>query len=162
MSNKSHKKFHNIFASRVNAWKYGWCATFRSLLFLQVKYTQGGLENLELSRKYFAQALKLNNRNMRALFGLYMVSLGFFFFFPLHVNILYALMHVYHPSAFAVFSSFWFNIVFNNNVNNLNYRVWTALCQWSTVIEKIIIKASFCIPVCVSWFPMPGGVMILH
>ncbi|NWR92150.1 EMC2 protein, partial [Furnarius figulus] len=45
---------------------------FRSLSFLQVKYTQGGLENLELSRKYFAQALKLNNRNMRALFGLYM------------------------------------------------------------------------------------------
>ncbi|NXB52288.1 EMC2 protein, partial [Leucopsar rothschildi] len=45
---------------------------FRSLPFLQVKYTQGGLENLELSRKYFAQALKLNNRNMRALFGLYM------------------------------------------------------------------------------------------
>lgn len=40
----------------------------------QVKYTQGGLENLELSRKYFAQALRLNNRNMRALFGLYMVS----------------------------------------------------------------------------------------
>ncbi|KAL7984121.1 hypothetical protein Chor_002691 [Crotalus horridus] len=38
----------------------------------KVKYTQGGLENLELSRKYFAQALKLNNRNMRALFGLYM------------------------------------------------------------------------------------------
>ncbi|XP_012500753.1 PREDICTED: ER membrane protein complex subunit 2 [Propithecus coquereli] len=38
----------------------------------EVKYTQGGLENLELSRKYFAQALKLNNRNMRALFGLYM------------------------------------------------------------------------------------------
>ncbi|XP_073703862.1 ER membrane protein complex subunit 2 [Garra rufa] len=38
----------------------------------QVKYTQGGLENLELARKYFAQALKLNNRNMRALFGLYM------------------------------------------------------------------------------------------
>lgn len=39
-----------------------------------MKYTQGGLENLELSRKYFAQALRLNNRNMRALFGLYMVS----------------------------------------------------------------------------------------
>uniref|UniRef100_A0A9J7YBF1 ER membrane protein complex subunit 2 n=1 Tax=Cyprinus carpio carpio TaxID=630221 RepID=A0A9J7YBF1_CYPCA len=38
----------------------------------EVKYTQGGLENLELARKYFAQALKLNNRNMRALFGLYM------------------------------------------------------------------------------------------
>lgn len=40
----------------------------------QVKYTQGGLDNLELARKYFAQALRLNNRNMRALFGLYMVS----------------------------------------------------------------------------------------
>lgn len=43
-------------------------------LSAQVKYTQGGLENLELARKYFAQALRLNNRNMRALFGLYMVS----------------------------------------------------------------------------------------
>lgn len=43
---------------------------------MQVKYTQGGLENLELARKYFAQALRLNNRNMRALFGLYMVSAG--------------------------------------------------------------------------------------
>uniref|UniRef100_A0A8B9K8D1 ER membrane protein complex subunit 2 n=1 Tax=Astyanax mexicanus TaxID=7994 RepID=A0A8B9K8D1_ASTMX len=40
--------------------------------YAEVKYTQGGLENMELSRKYFAQALKLNNRNMRALFGLYM------------------------------------------------------------------------------------------
>ncbi|XP_066572058.1 ER membrane protein complex subunit 2 isoform X2 [Amia ocellicauda] len=40
--------------------------------YAEVKYTQGGIENLELSRKYFAQALKLNNRNMRALFGLYM------------------------------------------------------------------------------------------
>uniref|UniRef100_A0A672LMA1 ER membrane protein complex subunit 2 n=1 Tax=Sinocyclocheilus grahami TaxID=75366 RepID=A0A672LMA1_SINGR len=40
--------------------------------YAEVKYTQGGLENLELARKYFAQALKLNNRNMRALFGLYM------------------------------------------------------------------------------------------
>ncbi|XP_013917293.1 PREDICTED: ER membrane protein complex subunit 2 [Thamnophis sirtalis] len=44
------------------------------LLITRVKYTQGGLENLELSRKYFAQALKLNNRNMRALFGLYMYA----------------------------------------------------------------------------------------
>uniref|UniRef100_A0A8C6KHB3 ER membrane protein complex subunit 2 n=1 Tax=Nothobranchius furzeri TaxID=105023 RepID=A0A8C6KHB3_NOTFU len=40
--------------------------------YAEVKYTQGGLENLELSRKYFSQALRLNNRNMRALFGLYM------------------------------------------------------------------------------------------
>uniref|UniRef100_A0A4W4GCB9 ER membrane protein complex subunit 2 n=1 Tax=Electrophorus electricus TaxID=8005 RepID=A0A4W4GCB9_ELEEL len=40
--------------------------------YAEVKYTQGGMENMELARKYFAQALKLNNRNMRALFGLYM------------------------------------------------------------------------------------------
>ncbi|XP_048385399.1 ER membrane protein complex subunit 2 isoform X1 [Stegostoma tigrinum] len=40
--------------------------------YAEVKYTQGGLENLEISRKYFSQSLKLNNRNMRALFGLYM------------------------------------------------------------------------------------------
>uniref|UniRef100_A0A3B3Y912 ER membrane protein complex subunit 2 n=1 Tax=Poecilia mexicana TaxID=48701 RepID=A0A3B3Y912_9TELE len=40
--------------------------------YAEVKYTQGGMENLELARKYFAQALRLNNRNMRALFGLYM------------------------------------------------------------------------------------------
>ncbi|XP_075070063.1 ER membrane protein complex subunit 2 isoform X1 [Mixophyes fleayi] len=43
--------------------------------FAEVKYTQGGLENLELSRKYFSQALKLNNHNMRALFGLYISSI---------------------------------------------------------------------------------------
>uniref|UniRef100_A0A4W3IM16 ER membrane protein complex subunit 2 n=1 Tax=Callorhinchus milii TaxID=7868 RepID=A0A4W3IM16_CALMI len=42
--------------------------------YAEVKYTQGGLENLEIARKYFSQALKLNNRNMRALFGLYMTA----------------------------------------------------------------------------------------
>ncbi|XP_056378566.1 ER membrane protein complex subunit 2 [Hyla sarda] len=42
--------------------------------FAEVKYTQGGLENLELARKYFSQSLKLNNHNMRALFGLYISS----------------------------------------------------------------------------------------
>ncbi|CAI9588993.1 unnamed protein product [Staurois parvus] len=42
--------------------------------FAEVKYSQGGLENLELARKYFSQALKLNNHNMRALFGLYISS----------------------------------------------------------------------------------------
>lgn len=64
-----------LFSSRVNF--KGANNTTSPFCFLfhlpQVKYTQGGLENLELARKYFAQALKLNNRNMRALFGLYMV-----------------------------------------------------------------------------------------
>uniref|UniRef100_UPI00358E0E8F ER membrane protein complex subunit 2 n=1 Tax=Myxine glutinosa TaxID=7769 RepID=UPI00358E0E8F len=43
--------------------------------YAEVKYTQGGLDNMELARKYFAQALKLNSTNMRALFGLYMASI---------------------------------------------------------------------------------------
>uniref|UniRef100_A0A8C4QJB3 ER membrane protein complex subunit 2 n=1 Tax=Eptatretus burgeri TaxID=7764 RepID=A0A8C4QJB3_EPTBU len=43
--------------------------------YAEVKYTQGGLDNMELARKYFAQALRLNSTNMRALFGLYMVRL---------------------------------------------------------------------------------------
>uniref|UniRef100_A0A2K5QJ05 ER membrane protein complex subunit 2 n=1 Tax=Cebus imitator TaxID=2715852 RepID=A0A2K5QJ05_CEBIM len=44
--------------------------------YAEVKYAQGGLENLELSRKCCAQALKLSNRNplCPALFGLSMLA----------------------------------------------------------------------------------------
>ncbi|XP_052764439.1 ER membrane protein complex subunit 2-like [Mya arenaria] len=38
--------------------------------FAEIKYTQGGFENLEIARSYFAQACKLNPNNMRAQFGL--------------------------------------------------------------------------------------------
>lgn len=85
--------FSCLFRSHVsNKCAYNTTSPFGFLCNLpQVKYTQGGLENLELARKYFAQALKLNNRNMRALFGLYMVSCSenrhlLYFSFFVHVN----------------------------------------------------------------------------
>ncbi|KAL3279511.1 hypothetical protein HHI36_017020 [Cryptolaemus montrouzieri] len=39
-----------------------------------VRYTQGGFENMELARAYYCQALKLNPTNLRALYGLQMVT----------------------------------------------------------------------------------------
>jgi len=39
-------------------------------LWFQIKYTQG---DMEVARKYFGQAIKLNSNNMRALFGYYLV-----------------------------------------------------------------------------------------
>ena len=41
----------------------------------QIKYTQGGTEALEIARKYFAQAVKLNSNNIRALYGMFVVSM---------------------------------------------------------------------------------------
>ena len=40
----------------------------------QIKYTQGGIDNMEAARAYFSHALKLFPNNMRALFGLFMAS----------------------------------------------------------------------------------------
>lgn len=40
----------------------------------EIKYTQGGHENMEIARAYFLQALKLNSNNMRALYGVFLVS----------------------------------------------------------------------------------------
>ncbi|PFX26922.1 ER membrane protein complex subunit 2 [Stylophora pistillata] len=40
----------------------------------EILYTLGGNENVEKARKFFAQALKLDNNNMRALFGFFMAS----------------------------------------------------------------------------------------
>ncbi|CAH1958244.1 unnamed protein product [Acanthoscelides obtectus] len=42
--------------------------------YADVKYTQGGLENIELARTYYYQAFLLNPRNMRALYGIYLAS----------------------------------------------------------------------------------------
>ncbi|RZB40891.1 ER membrane protein complex subunit 2 [Asbolus verrucosus] len=42
--------------------------------YADIKYTQGGLENIELARSYYCQALKLNPKNMRALYGLYLAT----------------------------------------------------------------------------------------
>ncbi|XP_059475667.1 ER membrane protein complex subunit 2-like isoform X2 [Neocloeon triangulifer] len=37
--------------------------------FAEIKYTQGGIENMELAKAHFCQAAKLNPNNVRALFG---------------------------------------------------------------------------------------------
>ncbi|GAB6029001.1 hypothetical protein CHUAL_004790 [Chamberlinius hualienensis] len=42
--------------------------------YAEIKYTQGGTENIELARSYFAQAVKMNPNNTRALYGLYLAS----------------------------------------------------------------------------------------
>jgi len=40
----------------------------------EIKYTNGGQENMEQARSYFAHAVKLNSNNMRALFGLFLAA----------------------------------------------------------------------------------------
>jgi len=42
--------------------------------YADIKYTQGGVDNLEIARSYYSQALKMNPKNMRALYGLYLTS----------------------------------------------------------------------------------------
>lgn len=37
--------------------------------YAEIKYTQGGLDNVELARCYYLKALELNPNNMRAMFG---------------------------------------------------------------------------------------------
>lgn len=108
--------------------RYEWHASFRSLSFLQVKYTQGGLENLELSRKYFAQALKLNNRNMRALFGLYMVST--IIYFPCY-NFEYVSACVLSFAICCfVFSPSCFNLIAQIINTALKYEVFYILLEY--------------------------------
>lgn len=46
------------------------------LKYAEIKYTQGGPENLEIARAYFSEAAKLNPRNLRSLFGLLMTASG--------------------------------------------------------------------------------------
>ena len=53
---------------------------FRSQLLLIINFRpcfffQGGLENMEIAKTYFGQAFKLNPKNVRALFGLQLVSI---------------------------------------------------------------------------------------
>ncbi|KAJ6639113.1 ER membrane protein complex subunit 2 [Pseudolycoriella hygida] len=38
----------------------------------EIRYTMGGLENIEIAKSYYSQALKLNSCNLRALYGLYL------------------------------------------------------------------------------------------
>jgi tetratricopeptide (TPR) repeat protein len=38
--------------------------------YAEIRYTMGGLDNLDLARSYFSQAVKLKGDNVRALYGL--------------------------------------------------------------------------------------------
>ncbi|XP_015606278.1 ER membrane protein complex subunit 2 [Cephus cinctus] len=42
--------------------------------YAEIKYSQGGYENMEIAKVYFAQAVKLNPNNIRALYGLLLVT----------------------------------------------------------------------------------------
>jgi len=42
--------------------------------YADIRYTQGGFDNVELARAYYCQALKLNPNNLRALYGVYLSS----------------------------------------------------------------------------------------
>ncbi|XP_038051353.1 ER membrane protein complex subunit 2-like [Patiria miniata] len=42
--------------------------------YAEIRYTQGGTESMEIARKYFAQAVKLNSNNIRALYGLFLAA----------------------------------------------------------------------------------------
>ncbi|KAG7210248.1 hypothetical protein KM043_011796 [Ampulex compressa] len=42
--------------------------------YAEIKYSQGGFENMELAKVYFCQAAKLNPKNARALYGLLLVT----------------------------------------------------------------------------------------
>lgn len=41
--------------------------------YAEIKYTQGGADNMETAKTYFSQAAKLNPNNIRALYGLVLV-----------------------------------------------------------------------------------------
>ena len=59
--------------------------------FADIKYTQGGYDNLEIARSHYCLAIKLSPNNIRALYGLFLVIIFMFksmkwenfFFFPL-------------------------------------------------------------------------------
>ncbi|KAF7991828.1 hypothetical protein HCN44_010629 [Aphidius gifuensis] len=42
--------------------------------YAEIKYTQGGADNMETAKTYFAQAAKLNPNNIRALYGLLLTA----------------------------------------------------------------------------------------
>lgn len=46
-----------------------------SCFFFTFLSFQGGIDNIETAKTYFAQALKLNQNNLRALYGLYLVRI---------------------------------------------------------------------------------------
>ena len=50
---------------------------FNAFLFhryAEIRYTQGGVEHLEMAKVYYSHAIKINPNNMRSLYGLLLVS----------------------------------------------------------------------------------------
>ena len=43
--------------------------------YAEIRYTQGGYENIELAKTYYSKAISLNPNNMRALYGLLLVRI---------------------------------------------------------------------------------------
>ncbi|XP_071451020.1 ER membrane protein complex subunit 2-A-like isoform X2 [Hetaerina americana] len=41
--------------------------------YAEIRYTQGGYENMEIARAHYCQAIKLNPNNIRALYGLFLI-----------------------------------------------------------------------------------------
>lgn len=38
----------------------------------EIRYTMGGLDNMEIAKTYYSQSVKLNPKNLRGLYGLYL------------------------------------------------------------------------------------------
>lgn len=46
-----------------------------------IRYTMGGVENLKMAVSYYSQAFKLNSASLRALFGLFLVTISHYLLF---------------------------------------------------------------------------------
>ncbi|VDO11065.1 unnamed protein product [Rodentolepis nana] len=71
-------KYLKLFMADIEAWGelsdlYLAQGDFKHAAFC-IKYSEGGVENLELARAYFAHACRLNPTNVRALYGLFLVA----------------------------------------------------------------------------------------
>ena len=71
LANPHHHLYHQRYAEVSAIMPH---TAVHPLYLLQVCYSQKTVESLEVARKHFALAAKLNSDNMRALYGFYMVS----------------------------------------------------------------------------------------
>ena len=44
--------------------------------YAEIRYTQGGFENIEMAKTYYSKAVTCNPNNIRALYGLLLVSVS--------------------------------------------------------------------------------------
>ena len=75
-----HSPFNHLYLQRYAEIKYTqvsqffFFSIFQKMNLLKKINFQGGYENLEMARSYYSQAAKLNPTNVRALYGLFLVS----------------------------------------------------------------------------------------